>query len=131
MHNGSRRSKGKKPKMSEQINKDQRNFYGHIYCVARDSVHCRKLTATKRAITAKGQKMGALMSPAAPVKAFQAYAAQCVLIAEELSNPGYRAALLNMAQAWFELADHVEKEDVTLRVALSPQPAPPDKTGRL
>jgi len=111
-----------KPEMSEQINKDQGNFYGHIYSVARDSVHFQKLTATERASTAKCQNIGACMSPATPVKAFRAYAAQCVLIAEELPNRGHRAALLNMAQAWFELADHVEQEDVTLRVALSPQP---------
>jgi hypothetical protein len=39
-------------------------------------------------------------------------AAQCVLIASESDRAEHRAALLEMAQRWRELADHAEQAGV-------------------
>jgi hypothetical protein len=35
-------------------------------------------------------------------------AARCVLMAAEITDPGHRASLLEMAQRWRDLADQVE-----------------------
>jgi hypothetical protein len=40
---------------------------------------------------------------------YSLYAARCVEIARETSNPASRAALLSMAQTWMALADQAEK----------------------
>ncbi len=48
------------------------------------------------------------MSPG-EVIAYRLYAVYCVEIARELAEPGRKAALLSMAQAWVALADQVEK----------------------
>ena len=48
------------------------------------------------------------MSPG-KVIAYRLYAVYCVEIARELAEPGRKAALLSMAQAWVALADQVEK----------------------
>jgi hypothetical protein len=41
------------------------------------------------------------------VIAYRLYAVYCVEIARELADPGRKAALLNMAQAWVALANQV------------------------
>ena len=43
------------------------------------------------------------------VIAYRLYAVYCVEIAQELADPGRKAALLGVAQAWVALADQVEK----------------------
>jgi hypothetical protein len=43
---------------------------------------------------------------------YHALAAQCVLMAEEVNDPAHRAALLEMAQRWRDLADQVEQADL-------------------
>ena len=48
------------------------------------------------------------MSPG-EVIAYRLYAVYCVEIARELADPGRKAALLSIAQAWIVLADQVEK----------------------
>jgi hypothetical protein len=48
------------------------------------------------------------MSPG-EVIAYRLYAVYCVEIARELADPGRKAALLSMAQAWVALADQVER----------------------
>ena len=48
------------------------------------------------------------MSPG-EVIAYRLYAVYWVEIARELAEPGRKAALLSMAQAWVALADQVEK----------------------
>ena len=49
------------------------------------------------------------MSPAELTAAFRLYAAHCIEIAQELPSPNRRATLLTMGQAWFALADQVER----------------------
>jgi hypothetical protein len=64
------------------------------------------------------------MSPAELTATFRLYAAHCIEITQELPSPDRRATLLTMAQAWFALADQVEKNGglvVGVSVA-SPQP---------
>jgi hypothetical protein len=39
-------------------------------------------------------------------------AARCVLMAEEITEPGHRASLLEMAQRWRDLAEQVEKAEI-------------------
>ena len=39
-------------------------------------------------------------------------AAQCVLIAADISAPDHKAALLDMARRWLELANQVEKVEI-------------------
>jgi hypothetical protein len=41
--------------------------------------------------------------------AFRLYATRCIEIAQDLPDAQRRAALLTMAQAWFALADQVER----------------------
>jgi hypothetical protein len=60
------------------------------------------------------------MSPAELTAAFRLYAGYCIEIAQELPSPNRRATLLTMAQAWFALADQVEKNG-GLVVGLSSQ----------
>ncbi len=52
--------------------------------------------------------LGMGMSPG-EVIAYRLYAVYCVEIARELADPGRKAALLGIAQAWIVLADQVEK----------------------
>jgi len=49
-------------------------------------------------------------------------AAQCVLMAEESDNPGHRAALLDMAKRWRDLADQVEQAGIADRNAPKHRP---------
>jgi hypothetical protein len=43
---------------------------------------------------------------------YRQLAATCVLIAADLEEPGRRAALLEMAQRWRDLADDIERSEV-------------------
>jgi hypothetical protein len=49
------------------------------------------------------------MSPAELTATFRLYAAHCIEIAQELPDAHRRATVLTMAQAWFALADQVER----------------------
>jgi hypothetical protein len=49
------------------------------------------------------------MLPAELTAAFRLYATRCIEIAQDLPDARRRAALLTMAQAWFALADQVER----------------------
>jgi hypothetical protein len=42
---------------------------------------------------------------------YRRYAAQCLRVAQETSNPNDKALLLEMAQKWRELAEKTERED--------------------
>ena len=42
---------------------------------------------------------------------YQRYAAECVLLAEQISNPEQKPRLLAMAQAWLRLAQLAEKNN--------------------
>jgi len=54
------------------------------------------------------------MSPG-EVIARRLYAVYCVEIAQEFDDPGRKAALLSMAQAWMALADQAEKAGRAMR----------------
>jgi hypothetical protein len=49
------------------------------------------------------------MSPIELASTYRLYAAHCVEIAREVSQPGSKVALLNMAQAWLALADLIAR----------------------
>jgi hypothetical protein len=49
------------------------------------------------------------MSGSEVAASYSLYAAYCFEAARGTSEPGRRLALLNMAQAWTELADHAQK----------------------
>ena len=59
------------------------------------------------------------MSPG-EVIAYRLYAVYCVEIARELADPGRKAALLSIAQAWIVLADQVERAGRTTHGVLHP-----------
>jgi hypothetical protein len=54
------------------------------------------------------------MSPG-EVIAYRLYAVYCVEIARELADPGRKAALLSIAQAWIVLADQLETAGCAMR----------------
>jgi len=54
------------------------------------------------------------MSPG-EIIAYRLYAVYCVEIARELAEPGRKAALLSIAQAWIVLSDQVEKTGGAMR----------------
>jgi hypothetical protein len=43
---------------------------------------------------------------------YRELAARCVLMASDLKDPGHRTSLLEMAQRWRDLAEHVEQAEV-------------------
>ncbi len=49
------------------------------------------------------------MSRREAAASYQLYAAYCFEAARVMADPGRRLALLNMAQAWTDLADHTQK----------------------
>jgi hypothetical protein len=49
------------------------------------------------------------MSRSEVAASYRLYAAYCFDAARVMSDPGRRLALLNMAQAWTDLADHTQK----------------------
>jgi hypothetical protein len=54
------------------------------------------------------------MSPG-KVIAYRLYAVYCVEFARKLADPGRKAALLSIAQAWIVLADQLEKAGRAIR----------------
>ena len=53
---------------------------------------------------------------------YQRYAAECVLLAEELADPGHRAKLLAMASGWLHLAQLAQKNSLNDVVYETPMP---------
>jgi hypothetical protein len=51
------------------------------------------------------------MSRSEVAASYGLYAAYCFEAARVMSDPGRRLALLNMAQAWTDLADHTRKSE--------------------
>ena len=50
------------------------------------------------------------MSPTDVAARYREYAANCIRAATELVETASKLALLDMARAWLDLADHVEKK---------------------
>ena len=71
------------------------------------------------------------MSPSEAVAFHRLNAAYCIEIARHISDPGTKASLLVMAQAWLALADYTEKYgEITLVFeTLSPPPQPQQVAG--
>jgi hypothetical protein len=42
-------------------------------------------------------------------KKYRQNAADCLAVAQQVSNPGLKASMLEMAQSWLMLADRVER----------------------
>jgi hypothetical protein len=59
------------------------------------------------------------MSPGELVACYRLYATNCIEVARDL-EPARKLALLNMAQAWLNLADQVEKNLNTVLVYETP-----------
>jgi hypothetical protein len=60
------------------------------------------------------------------VRDYQRYAAECLLLSEEVSDPVVKGRLLAMAQGWARLADLAEKNARSERVwAAAAVPASP------
>jgi hypothetical protein len=51
------------------------------------------------------------MTPAELAVRYRGYAAQCCIVAQRQDNAGDKLALVNMAQAWVALAEHMEKNE--------------------
>ena len=51
---------------------------------------------------------------------YRLYSARCVEIAQHLNDPGNRASLLSMAQAWLALADQANKNGDAVLVYETP-----------
>jgi len=50
------------------------------------------------------------MSPGEAAASYRLYAVYCAEIAQTVTNPARKVALLDMAQAWAKLAEHVAKD---------------------
>jgi hypothetical protein len=53
------------------------------------------------------------MPPSDSAACYRLYAAYCVEMAQNTLDCGHKAALLNMAQGWGTLADHIENRCVS------------------
>jgi hypothetical protein len=59
---------------------------------------------------------------------YRRHAAECLLIADEITDPNNKLLLVAMAQAWLKLAQRAE-EDLTPNFLYEPS-SPPGKTAR-
>jgi hypothetical protein len=50
------------------------------------------------------------MSPAEAAASYRLYAAYCAEIAQTVTDSARKVALLDMAQAWARLAEHIDKD---------------------
>ena len=50
------------------------------------------------------------MSPAEAAASYRLYAAYCAEIAQTVTDSARKVALLDMAQAWAKLAEHIDKD---------------------
>jgi len=57
-------------------------------------------------------------------EAYRRRAAGCILIAEESTNSSHRLALMEMAHAWFRLAEQADKNGRTDLVYETPERLP-------
>jgi hypothetical protein len=53
---------------------------------------------------------GMKVTPAQLAAHYRGYATQCLIMAQRLDSAGDRLALLDMAQAWIDLAEQAEHE---------------------
>jgi hypothetical protein len=53
------------------------------------------------------------------------YAAQCLVVAQRQDNAGDKLALINMAQAWVNLAEQTDRNEPALLACETPAPRRP------
>jgi hypothetical protein len=68
-------------------------------------VHCRNRIATPELSDMSKDIWGAEMRGAAFVERYRSYAAECIRISRNVSDPVGKLVLLEMAQSWLKLAE--------------------------
>jgi hypothetical protein len=61
------------------------------------------------------------VGPPTPKEDYQHHAAECLRLAEQVTDPFHKMALIEMAQAWLRLAEQAEKNS-KLDVVYEPPP---------
>ncbi len=65
------------------------------------------------------------ITPAQLAARYWGYAAQCLIVAQRQDDAGDKLALINMAQAWVNLAEQTEKNTPSLSAYETPAPRAP------
>ena len=65
------------------------------------------------------------ITPAHLAARYWGYAAQCLVVAQRQDNAGDKLALINMAQAWVNLAEQAEKNDAAFVACETQAPRQP------
>lgn len=65
------------------------------------------------------------ITPAQLAARYWGYAAQCLIVAQRQDDAGDKLALINMAQAWVNLAEQTEKNTPSLSAFETPAPQTP------
>jgi hypothetical protein len=65
------------------------------------------------------------ITPAQLAARYWGYAAQCLVVAQRQDNAGDKLALINMAQAWVNLAEQAEKNDAAFVACETQAPQQP------
>ncbi len=66
------------------------------------------------------------ITPAQLAARYWGYAAQCLIVAQRQDDAGDKLALINMAQAWVNLAEQTEKNTPALSAYETPAPRTPE-----
>jgi hypothetical protein len=69
------------------------------------------------------------ITPAQLAARYWGYAAQCLVVAQRQDNAGDKLALINMAQAWVNLAEQAEKNEPAFVAYETPAPQRPKDMG--
>jgi hypothetical protein len=64
------------------------------------------------------------ITPARLAARYWGYAAQCLIVAQRQDSAGDKLALVNMAQAWVNLAEQTEKNEPAFASHETPAPKP-------
>jgi hypothetical protein len=66
------------------------------------------------------------ITPAQLAARYWGYAAQCLVVAQRQDSAGDKLALIDMAQAWVNLAERTEKNEADFEADETPAPRPPE-----
>jgi hypothetical protein len=66
------------------------------------------------------------ITPAQLAARYWGYAAQCLIVAQRQDDAGDKLALINMAQAWVNLAEQTEQNTPSLSAYETPAPQAPE-----
>lgn len=70
------------------------------------------------------------ITPARSAARYWGYAAQCLIVAQRQDSAGDKLALVNMAQAWVNLAEQADKNEPAFASHETPKPEPEPKDVR-